>query len=179
MLRSRSLRAALLSIAALLLAACGGGTPTRAEFVAKVRDTLGDDLIAAMHERGLSERDTDELIDTFLECQYDALRSDPEILRRAYDRPGDINVIPEIDTRTLDCVQEMTTAMSEAAGPAPSTTLPPDDQTALPSDPPPTTLPLPPSDADAPPTTLPLPPADATGDVGEASFDTIAPAGEG
>lgn len=171
MLRSRPLRAALLPIAALLLAACGGGTPTKADFVSTIRGTLGDDLIAAMRDRGLSDADTDRLIDSFLECQYDALATEPDLLRRAYDKPGDINLAPEIDSRTLECVQTLTTEMSEAAGPAPSTTtttLPPGAEPA-PIDPL-TTEPL----TTEPPTTLPLPPSDAD----DASFDTIAP-GEG
>lgn len=174
MLRSRRPLAAFATAvaAAVALSGCGGGTPTKADFVDTMRRTLGEDLVAAMHERGLSDADADELIDSFLECQYDALSGEPDLLQQVYDKPGDINLAPEIDSRTIECVQTMTTAMSEAAGPAPSTTT-----TTLPADSASTTVdPMTTEPATTePPTTLALPPPDA----GDASFDTIPPTSEG
>lgn len=168
MLRCGPLRNLLLiAVAAaspVSLAACGGGTPAKADFIAKIRGTLGDDLVAAMRDRGLSDTDTDRLIDSFLECQYDALAGEPDLLRQVYDKPGDVNLAPEIDSRTLDCVETLTTEMSEAAGPAPSTTT-----TTLPGTE--TTEPA----TTEPPTTLAPPPADS----GDASFETIPPEDEG
>jgi hypothetical protein len=149
--RARRAAAGLVALVAMttVLGACGGA-PSRDDFVERSRATLGDDLMAAMKDRGISRSEADEIIDTFLTCQYEALKSDLALLEKAYDDPADAELTAEIDSRTTTCVSEMSVAMTDAADPAPPTTIP--EFTTLP----PETLPpetLPPETL--PPETLP------------------------
>lgn len=102
-------------VAVTTLSACGGGTPSKADFVAKIRESI--DLEDAISGLGIPPTKGDALIDDFVECQYDALATDPDLLRQAYERPGDPTLTPAIDGRTMDCVTELNTGMTESADP--------------------------------------------------------------
>ena len=107
---------------ATLLSGCGG-TPDRADFVAKIKDSVGSDLIDGMKAQHIDTKTGEQLINDFVECQYDSIKDDTDLLQKAYDDPGDTNIATQLDTKAAACVQTLATAMSKATGTT-TTTIP-------------------------------------------------------
>ena len=122
-LPNATLRVAAVLAGSLLLAGCSG-TPSRADFVAKTKDTVGSDLIVAMKARGVSASRSEQIVDDFLGCQYDSIKDDSSLLQKAYDDPSDTTITADLDARTTTCVAKLTAAMTEAADPLTTTTAP-------------------------------------------------------
>jgi len=115
-----------LAIAAPALSGCGGGPPTEAQFVERMRSTIGD-LDAGMKSQNIDPEDGDRLITDLLECQYESIEDDADLLQRAYDDPGDADVTAQLEVKSSGCVETFSAAMTKAAGggtAATSTTLP-------------------------------------------------------
>jgi hypothetical protein len=147
----RLLAIAALTVAPSLLTGCGGA-PSRDDFVAKTKDSIGADLAAGLEAQGVDEETGDRLITDFVECQYDAIKDDADLLQKAYDDPSDADISVRLDTAASTCVTELSTAMADAisaaGGSITTTTLPTD---TLPED----TLPADTLPAAEPTTTIP------------------------
>ena len=125
--------AAVVAGSVLLLSACGG-TPSKADFVDKIEGTVGDDLSSVLEQQGVDAAQLDDLIKDFVGCQYDALADDEDLLRKAYDNPGDADIQTQIDIKATDCVSTLTAGLGDAAGNSTATTLPaPGTPTTLPT----------------------------------------------
>ena len=143
----------VLVLVALGATACGG-VPTKEDFVAKVKPTIGNDLVTAMVERGIEKATATKIIDDFIGCQYDSIKSDEALLQQAYDKPGDPVIAPELDSHALKCTDAMTAAITkDAIAPPPTTTVAPPYPNPLPTTVP--TVPLDTTTTIATPTTTP------------------------
>lgn len=111
------------SIALSLLVTGCGGTPSKADFVSKMRESVGD-LDAGLKSQSIDAETGNELITKLLECQYDSIKDDTDLLQKAYDDPGDTEIAPQLDAKTTKCVDEFSTAMAALAGPTTTTTPP-------------------------------------------------------
>ena len=103
------------------LTGCGGGTPSKADFVAEVRETLGDDLNTGSGLDGVDGDRLNTLVDDFLGCTYDAIQGDEELLKQMYEDPsfssattGSSDASGTLQATlaglTQDCVTELNTA---------------------------------------------------------------------
>lgn len=116
-LRERAPRRVLsivVAACAALLTACGGA-PDKAEFTAKIKDSLGSDLLAGMTAQGIDKDTTDRLIDTFISCQYDSIKDDADLLQKAYDNPGDVDIAQQLDLAAQKCIEDLTSGINEEA----------------------------------------------------------------
>ena len=101
-------RAAVAAVALSLIATGCGGPPTKAEFVTKMRESVGD-LDAGLASQDIDPETGNELI--------------TKLLQKAYDDPGDTEIAPQLDAKTTACVDDFSTAMADLAGPT-TTTIP-------------------------------------------------------
>ena len=129
MVELRRLVAAGLVASSLALTACGG-PPTKSEYVAKMLDTVGD-LDAGMTSQHIDPAKGKALITALLECQYDAIKDDDDLLNKAYDDPGNTDISVQLDTKSRACVDTFSSDMAAAAAAAgaTTTTVPPADPT--------------------------------------------------
>ncbi|NLA37409.1 MAG: hypothetical protein GX868_17225 [Actinobacteria bacterium] len=115
--------AACALVVAAPLSGCGDSTPTREEFIAELRTTMGSDLTDGT---GLAV-DADALrglVDDFLGCTYDAISGDPDLLRQMLRDPSFSSATTDtgaeqqatLSQLTADC----TTALNNAAAEVPS-----------------------------------------------------------
>ena len=119
-LRTTARRIGALVALSSLLTACGG-VPSRADFIAKTKDTVGSDLTVALEARGVSKSDAEAAIDRFIGCQYDALKSDVDLLQKAYDDPGDTTIQPDLDAKAGPCTTDFIAQVGEVADPTTTT----------------------------------------------------------
>lgn len=118
----RRVAVVVLSLGSLTLTACGG-PPSKADYVDKMRESVGD-LDAGLASQNIDPETGDELITRLLECQYESIKDDDDLLTKSYDDPGDPDVTTQLDVKSRACVDEFSTAMAEAAGATPTTALP-------------------------------------------------------
>ena len=116
-------RSAVAAVALSLIATGCGGPPTKAEFVTKMRESVGD-LDAGLASQKIDPETGNELITKLLECQYESIKDDDDLLQKAYDDPGDTEIAPQLDAKTTACVDDFSTAMADLAGPTTTTTIP-------------------------------------------------------
>ena len=91
-------RSAVAAVALSLIATGCGGPPTKAEFVTKMRESVGD-LDAGLASQDIDPETGNELITKLLECQYESIKDDDDLLQKAYDDPGDTEIAPQLDLR--------------------------------------------------------------------------------
>ena len=121
--RNRTTGAVLVAGALLLsapLTACGASTPTRDEFIAELRTTMGNDLTegAGLDVDGDALR---TLVDDFLGCTYDAVRNDSELLTQLMRDPSFSSATTDngadqqatLAQLTADCTTELNKAATE------------------------------------------------------------------
>lgn len=100
-------------ISTLLLSGCGGDPPTRDEFIAEMRETLGSDLATG---EGL-DVDTgalQELVDDFLGCTYDAIRDDADLMAQMMRDPSFSSATTDRGTEQQARLGELTQHCTEA-----------------------------------------------------------------
>ena len=87
-----------------------------------MRESVGD-LDAGLASQKIDPETGNELITKLLECQYESIKDDDDLLQKAYDDPGDTEIAPQLDAKTTACVDDFSTAMADLAGPT-TTTIP-------------------------------------------------------
>lgn len=121
--RRRAAGAVLLSGAlslAVTLSGCGESVPTRDEFIAELRTTMGNDLTEGT---GL-DVDADALrtlVDEFLGCTYDAVTRDRDLLQQLMRDPSFSSATTDdgpdqqatLAQLTADCTAELNRAATE------------------------------------------------------------------
>lgn len=88
-----------------------------------MRESVGD-LDAGLASQDIDPETGNELITKLLECQYESIKDDDDLLQKAYDDPGDTEIAPQLDAKTTACVDDFSTAMADLAGPTTTTTIP-------------------------------------------------------
>lgn len=168
-LARRRRRGPIVVVATILLATACGGAPSRADWIERISDSIGSDITAGLEGRGLTELEARMVIDEFVNCQYDAIRSRPDLVESSYDDPGDATIVGDLSTLAQPCVDDLNAALAGKVDPLPTTTLPVGG--GLPVDPA-TGQTLPPTTA---PTTAPAAdPTDAVdGTLPDAAFETV------
>lgn len=112
---------------ALGLTGCGGGTPSKADFIAEVRDTLGDDLNTGEGLSGIDADDLNRIVDDFLGCTYDAVKGDEELLDQLFKDPsfssattGSTDASGQLQATLGQLTQDCTTELNQAVAELPS-----------------------------------------------------------
>lgn len=115
-MNARRTLAALLLAAPLLLASCGGDElPSRAEFVAEVKKSMGEDVSSSLESAGIKAAEAETIMTDFIGCIYDEIKDDEETLRQAYEQGGDSSIESQIEKKAAPCTKDLTEAVTNAA----------------------------------------------------------------
>ncbi|MFN8051720.1 MAG: hypothetical protein U0Q22_09805 [Acidimicrobiales bacterium] len=106
----------VLAASTMLLSACGGSDlPSKSDFIAQVKKSMGTDVTSTLEKAGIEKAKATEIVDNFVGCIYDKLKTDEKLLQQAYDDGGDKAVSAKVQEKAAACTASLTKAMTEAA----------------------------------------------------------------
>ena len=103
-----------------VLTACGDDSvPTKAEFSAAVKPTLGASISSSLKVAGVSEAKTSKIIDEFIDCVYRELETQPDLLKAAtlappVSDPSSQSTQLALEKQAQACTSKLNAAVSAA-----------------------------------------------------------------
>ena len=105
-----------------VLTACGDDSvPTKAEFSAAVKPTLGASISSSLKVAGVSEAKTSKIIDDFIDCVYRELETQPDLLKAAtvappVSDPSSQSTQLALEKQAQACTSTLNSAVTRATG---------------------------------------------------------------
>ena len=104
-----------------------GDIPTRAEFVAAIRETQSDMFTSNVEGMGLDPAKASDVYDAFIGCTYDEIKDQPELVLRATDpnAAADTELDAQLQQLAAACQETFNADMRELLAALPTTTVAP------------------------------------------------------
>jgi hypothetical protein len=100
----------------MFLGACGDDDlPSKSEFVAQVKKSMGTDVTDKLEDAGIEKDKANTAMENFLGCLYDRIKTDEDLLRKAYDEGGDQAIQTQIEKKAGSCTADLTKELTGAA----------------------------------------------------------------